>query len=166
MAISRINDALRPGERIVVTCRTQQYEQAIRPVSGIEVTLRAAAALSLCPLESDEDARTVARYLLHDAGGPNAKRRWTAVISQLGPGSAVGMALTTPLMVDLAREIYNPRPGAGEDALRDPAELCDPSLADRHAVEQHLFDALIRSAYRRRVSGSRRTAMRAERWLA
>lgn len=30
-AISRINDALRPGEPLVVTCRTQQYRDAARP---------------------------------------------------------------------------------------------------------------------------------------
>ena len=32
-AISRINDALRPGEQVVVTCRTQQYRDA-RPARG------------------------------------------------------------------------------------------------------------------------------------
>ena len=39
-AISRINDALRPGEQVVVTCRTQQYRDAVRPQGGAEVTLR------------------------------------------------------------------------------------------------------------------------------
>ena len=35
----------------------------------------------------------------------------------------------TPLMVGLARAIYNPRPGELAGTLRDPAELCDPALA-------------------------------------
>ena len=58
-AISRINDALRPGERLVVTCRTQQYRDAVRPQGGLEVTLRAAAAVQLRPLDAD----TVRDYL-------------------------------------------------------------------------------------------------------
>ena len=33
-AISRINDALRPGEQVVVTCRTEQYRDAVRPQGG------------------------------------------------------------------------------------------------------------------------------------
>ena len=50
-AISRINDGLRPGEQLVVTCRNQQYREAIRPRGGVEVTLRAAAACSIVPTE-------------------------------------------------------------------------------------------------------------------
>jgi NACHT domain len=42
-AISRVNDALRPGEQLVVTCRTEQYQETVRPQNGVEVTLRAAA---------------------------------------------------------------------------------------------------------------------------
>ena len=30
-AISRINDALRPGEQVVVTCRSEEYREAVRP---------------------------------------------------------------------------------------------------------------------------------------
>jgi hypothetical protein len=44
-AISQINDALRPGEGLILTCRTKQYRRAIRPPDGIEVTLHAAAAI-------------------------------------------------------------------------------------------------------------------------
>ena len=52
-AISRINDVLRPGEPLVVTCRSQQYHDAIRPEGGVEVTLRGAAAIQLRPLDAD-----------------------------------------------------------------------------------------------------------------
>ena len=52
-AISRINDVLRPGQQVVVTCRTQQYRAAVRPRRGVEVTLRAAAAVQLRPLDAD-----------------------------------------------------------------------------------------------------------------
>ena len=70
-AIGKINDALRPGEQLVVTCRSQQYRDAVRPKRGLEVTLRAAAAVQLQPL----DAAAVRNYLCDDAAGPVAKAR-------------------------------------------------------------------------------------------
>ena len=71
-AIARINDALRPGEQVLVTCRSQQYRDAVRPEGGVEVTLRAAAAIELRPLNAD----AVRSYLCDDAAGPVAKARW------------------------------------------------------------------------------------------
>ena len=126
-AISRINDALRPGEQLVVTCRTQQYRDAVRPQGGVEVTLRAAAAVQLRPLDAD----AVRDYLCDDAAGPAARARWDPVLAVLGTEAPAGQALSTPLMVGLARAIYNPRPGELAGTLRDPAELCNPALADR-----------------------------------
>jgi hypothetical protein len=160
LAISRINDALRPGERVVVTCRKQQYRDAVRLQSGIEVTLRGGAAVELCPLDGD----TVCHYLCDDAG-LFAKARWEPVLTVLGSQAPVGQALTTPLMVALARAIYNPRPGELTGKLREPKELCSPALADRMAVECLLLDAFISAAYRLRPVG-RWTAGQAERWLA
>jgi hypothetical protein len=159
-AISRINDALRPGEQLVVTCRSDQYREALRPEGGVEVTLRAAAAVQLRPLDAD----AVRGYLCADAGGPVAKARWDPVLKVLGTEEPAGQALGTPLMASLARTIYNPRPGELAGALRDPAELCDPSLPDRTAVESLLFDAFIPAAYRH-DSASRWKAPDAERWL-
>ncbi len=102
-AISRINDALRPGERIVVSCRAQQYHDAVRPEEGVEVSFRAAAAVHLRPLDGD----AVRRYLCDDAAGPAGKARWTPVLAVLGTEAPAGQALRTPLMVGLARAIYN-----------------------------------------------------------
>jgi hypothetical protein len=68
-AISRINDALRPGAQLVVTCRSQQYRDAVRPEDGVEVTLRGAAAVELRPL----DAEAIHDYLCDDAAGPAAR---------------------------------------------------------------------------------------------
>ena len=163
-AISRINDALRSGEQVVVTCRTQHYRDAVRPDGGVEVTLRAAAAIQLRPLDAD----TVRGYLCDDAGGPIAKARWAPVLALLGSESLAGQALTTPLMVGLARTIYNPRPGELVGELRNPDELCNPALADRTAVESLLFDAFIPAAYRLgpRSDGRRRwSGQKAEPWL-
>jgi NACHT domain len=159
-AISRINDALRPGEQVVVTCRSDEYRAVVRPQGGAEVTLRAAAAVQLRPLDAD----AVRSYLCDDAAGPVARARWDPVLAVLGTGAPAGQALGTPLMVGLARAVYNPRPGELAGALSDPAEMCDPALADRTAVESLLFDAFIPAAYRPDPA-SRWTAQDAEKWL-
>jgi NACHT domain len=160
LAISRINDALRPGGRIVVTCRRQQYQDVVKPDSGVAVSLRAAAAIQLSPLDADD----VSAYLCDDASGPVAKAHWAPVLAMLGTDTPVGQALTTPLMVSLARAIYNPRPGELVAPLRAPVELCSTALTDRTAVESLLFDSLIPAAYRRDPVARWKTPD-AERWL-
>jgi NACHT domain len=159
-AIGRINEALRPGEQVVVTSRIRQYRDAVRPQEGIEVTVRAAAAIELRPL----DVAVVRRYLCDDAAGPVARARWDPVFAVLGTDAPAGQALRTPLMVGLARAIYNPRPGELAGALRDPAELCVPALGDQTEAESLLYDAFIPAAYRDHTAG-RWTPRQAERWL-
>ena len=159
-AISKINDALRPGEPLVVTCRTQQYRDAVRPQDGCEVTLRAAAAVQLRPLDADD----VRDYLSEGAAGPAARDRWAPVLAVLGTEAPAAQALRTPLMAGLARAIYNPPPDKLAGTLRDPAELCDPALPDQAAVESRLFDAFIPALYRH-DSGGRWKAQDAEKWL-
>ena len=79
-AVSRINDALRPGEQVIMTCRTKQYRDAIRPPRGVEVTLRAAAAVQLRLLDAD----AIRNYLCDDAAGPVTRARGTLVLAVLG----------------------------------------------------------------------------------
>jgi hypothetical protein len=153
-AINKINEAVSVSEQLVVTCRTQQYRDAVRPPGGVEVTLRGAAAVQLSSL----NAEAVRHYLCADAAGPVMRARWDPVLAVLGTGSPAGQALTTPLMVSLARTIYNPRPGEG--AEREPEELCDPDLTDRKAVESLLFDAFIPAAYRDKPARRREKAQK------
>jgi NACHT domain len=157
-AITRINDALQPGQRAVVTCRTEHFLKAVTQPAGDVVRLRSAVAVQLDPL----DGPKVGRYLLEDAGGAVAKARWAPVIDRLGTQAPVAQALTTPLAVSLARTIYNPRHGERAGVLRDPAELCRPNLADRKAVESLLLDGLIPAAYRQ---PGRWSAAQADVWL-
>lgn len=154
-AITRINKELRPGEQVVVACRTEQYQATVSRRDGQGAVLRA-AAVQLSTLPFGE----VASYLRRNAG-PGAKGRWD-FLDALNPESPVRQALTTPLMAGLTRAIYNPRPGELIGELRHPAELCD--LADRPAIEAHLFDAFIHAAYRYDPV-SRWNAQDAERWL-
>ena len=160
-AISRINNAQRTGEQMVVTCRTEQYKDAIWPQGGVRTTVTEAAAVQLCPLDAD----AVSDYLC-ETGGPDAAKRWHSVLTALGTQEPVGQVLSTPLMIALARTIYNPRAGEVTGELRDPAELC--KLGDRAAVEAQLLDAFIRAAYRPQEESRRRhrwIAAQAEQWL-
>ena len=161
-AIARINDAVRPGEHLVITSRTTPYQDAVRPLGGMEVTLRGAAGIALAALDAD----VVGSYLRRDAGGPSREALWDPVLVALSTRSALTRVLSTPLMVGLARAIYNPRPGEHAGALPDPAELC--ALAGDKAIESHLFDAFIPAAYRTPGTARRRpwSAGQAERWLS
>jgi hypothetical protein len=154
-AITRINAELNPGEQVVVTSRSEQYQATARPQDGHGVILRA-AAVQLGALEFDQ----VAGYLRKDAG-PAGSSRWQ-FLQALAPESPVRQALATPLMVALARTVYNPRPGEHAGTVRDPAELSD--FANRAAVEAHLLDAFIPAAFRP-FAGGRWTAAQAEKWL-
>ena len=153
-AVSRINDSLKAGERIVVTCRTEDYRKTVAARSLDEIRLRSAAVIEIEEL----DVSAVSRYLCDDAAGPAAKGRWLPVLAALGAKNP----LKTPLMASLARVIYNPRPGETLGGLRDPAELLNSEFADRRAVESMLFDGLIPAAYR---GCSRWKARQSERWL-
>ena len=152
-AINKINDSLRPGRRLVVTCRTEQYREAVDKGSNVH----AAGVVQLCPLA----AGAISAYL-EAVGGPGTAKRWAPVLATLGTQSPVAEALVRPLMVGLARIIYSPRLGELAGKLRDPKELC--VLADRAAVESHLFDAFIPAAYNAGPT-CRWTARQADVWL-
>ena len=161
-AIAQINDAMRPGEALVLSSRKAAYQAAVHSPDGAAVTLRGAAVIEMCSV----DAATASKYLLHDSGG---KDRWGPVLNSLGTHSHVGQALANPLMLSLAREIYNPRPGTYSGHLRNPAELCAPAMT-RGLIEQHLIDAFIPAAYRPFPSAPGRrhrpwSSSDAERWL-
>jgi hypothetical protein len=158
-AIASINDAIRPGERLVVTCRTSAYHAAVQAPGGARATLRGAAGVELCPL----DEKAVTDYLSKDAGG---QHRWKQVTDSLGGQDPVAAVLANPLMVSLARAVYNPRPGEHAGPLPDPAELC--TFASREDIERNLMDGFIPAAYRPYLpSGSERiwSAKKAEKWL-
>ena len=160
-AISRINDALQPGRHAVVTCRAQQYRDAVRPPDGLEATLRAAPAVQLHSLSADD----VRRYLCDDAAGPAARARWTPVLNALGTDAPVAQALKTPLMVGLARAIYNPRPGELVGTLPDPAEL-EPRHGRPAKRWSHCCSTFFIPAAYRHGANRRWKAPDAEEWLS
>ena len=167
-AVTRLNDALLPRQGLVLASRTAAYRQAVTPTdpaADLPVRLWGAAGVSLRSLRP-EDVRA---YLRRDAASPAAAARWDPVLDSLGTSAPVAQALTTPLLVGLARTIYNPRPGEHLGALPDPAELCDTTrFPTRVAIQEHLFDAFIPAAYRPHPDPARRcpwAPRRAEQWL-
>ena len=126
VAITRINKELRPGEQLVVTCRTEQYRAAVSPQDGQGAALRA-AAVQLSTLDPGE----VASYLRKDAG-PAAEGRWD-FLDTLSTESPARQALATPLMAGLARAIYNPRPGEQAGDLRIRLSCALPSPTGRRS---------------------------------
>lgn len=145
-ALSAINEALPMGHPVVLSSRVGEYREVLYPHFGLPARLAGAAGIELRPL----DAEDVAAYLRRDAGaGGYAADRWGPVAAQLGTATPLGEALRTPLMLFLARAIYNPRPGESSHGLPSPGELCDTSrFSTRVAVERHLFSAFIAAAYR------------------
>ncbi|WP_432003368.1 NACHT domain-containing protein [Streptomyces sioyaensis] len=150
-ALDAINQALPPGHPLVLTSRLAEYDAVLTPAFGVPAHLNGAAAITLRPLAASD----AAAYLVRDAGGrgsPSAAR-WRLVLDQLADeDSPVGQVLRTPLMLFLARTIYNPRPGAGPLAPGPAPGLPAPDtllrFEDPAALRTHLFDAFVPAAYR------------------
>ena len=153
-AIGQVNGIVRPGTAVIVSCRIEEYRQAARGTK-----LHGGAVIALEPLGVD----VVRDYLRDDSRSDNVSARWTPVFALLGTQAPAGLALTTPLMVNLARTIYNPRAGEDPRDLPHPAELCEPGMTARTVVERHLFDAFVPAAYRDSTQPGRAAA--AEKWL-
>ncbi|MFJ8531759.1 NACHT domain-containing protein [Streptomyces sp. NPDC093591] len=168
-ALDQINSALPAGQPVVLSSRVTEYGEAAAATAGLPRKLTGAAGIELLPLDPAE----IAAYLRRDAGGAGtpAAARWDRVVHSLGSDGPVSQALSTPLMIFLARSIYNPRTGESPDEIPAPDELLDdPALSNRAAVEAHLLAAFVPAAYRAhpriRSPWSAEQAERALRWLA
>ncbi len=152
LAIARINDALRPKEGLVVTCRTDSYAAAAR--SGL--LIQSATAIQLLPLMPFD----VARYL--SAEGRDV--RWEVVVpTRTLPAEAIMSALSTPLFVALAGIIYNPKFYPKTTPLPDPSELLLYHAADD--IQSHLLDSYLPAVFPEEYVHHQRHAVRVERWL-
>jgi hypothetical protein len=162
--IAELNAAMRPGLPFVVSARTGEYRRMVSPVDGFQVHLFGAAGVAVRPLSADE----AIAYLTDSARGGDGSRWHPLGIALQEKDSAVAMALSTPLMVDLADRIYNPRRPAETASKPNPSELIDTAkFPDAAAIEAHLFNAFLPAAYGPITSGAkaRWTPAQAERWL-
>ncbi|GAB2992951.1 NACHT domain-containing protein [Saccharothrix stipae] len=116
---------------VIVTSRAAEYAAA---VADGEV-LRSAAVLRAVPLT----ASAVVAHL-RTAVTPARLPAWRPVLDAMAaePDGDLAVALSTPLMVWLARRVYR-------SPATDPAELT--RLPDRAAVAEHLLDGLIPAAF-------------------
>ncbi|MBT8227525.1 MAG: NACHT domain-containing protein, partial [Dactylosporangium sp.] len=164
-ALRQLNMA--PGLPLVLTSRPGEYAAAARS----EGALVSAAEITLDDLIPDD----LTGYLVHATrhatrhGTADSRAdRWRSVLDVLRTypddpvATVLRQALSTPLMVSLARTVYS-----GTDG-RDPAELLDRRrFPTRWAVEEHLLSAYVPACYQRPAPAGRRwNPDRGQRWLS
>ncbi|WP_404189262.1 NACHT domain-containing protein [Streptomyces tauricus] len=140
-AVRRINAELDPGAPLMLTSRGDAWAAAVDEGD----VLTAAEVVELRPLDlvrAGAHLERSARPLGVTADGvPHTV--WTPVLRRLAerPDLPLAKALTTPLMVALARTVYG-------DTSRDPAPLLDPRrFPTVAAVEGHLLEAFVPAAF-------------------
>ncbi|SCG71274.1 hypothetical protein [Micromonospora halophytica] len=133
--MSALSDA---NYRIVLISRAHEASTTLQKVpqgSGVMVELRAV------------DSSDAVAYLLHDRPEP-VPPAWAAVTANLAgePQGRLATALANPLFVSLTNEVYD---NAGNDRSVD--ELLDRNrFPTPLAVQRHLLDEIVWSAYRPR----------------
>jgi DNA-binding SARP family transcriptional activator len=150
LAIKTLNRELDAARPIILTCRTEEYREAVETGD----VLTRAAVVELQSL----DLPTIIKYLTETTPAGQRSRRWAPVFEKLrnDPDGALATVLRTPLMVSLARAIYGDNP-------RDPAELLDHRFDDPAPIEDHLLRELIPAMYH---DGPRHANERHPRWQA
>jgi hypothetical protein len=134
-AIGALSRALRGGDPIILTCREQEYSDAVHDAGrtiGSTAVINAEALTTEIVLEH-----------LRRSVPPTAVARWRPLLDHLAahPSGVPASALDTPLMVSLLRSAYD---GPGSD----PSELLDTERFDTAgSIENHLLDAVIPTAF-------------------
>jgi transcriptional regulator with XRE-family HTH domain len=136
--------------RLLLTSRRDEYARAAAQAR----VLTRAAGVELADLTSADLANYLPRTARRTGPGPGhggTATVWTPVLEQLAGDSGGGAsgnlaaALSTPLMVALARAAYSDRPG------QDPEELLDTrQFPTREALEEHLLGSFVPTVYRHR----------------
>jgi NACHT domain-containing protein len=158
LAIDALDRAVAGGRPLVVTCRAQDYEAAVR-TAGVIMT-------SAVVVEIEPVTPTAAVAYL-TAWEPIGSSRWRPVVERIQrePSGALARVFRTPLMVDMARTAYR-------DPASDPPELLDTEkFQDVAGYEDHLLDGYVAAAYSGRPAPPGRAqrhydAGKAEQWLA
>ncbi|MBB2914069.1 hypothetical protein FHS43_005381 [Streptosporangium becharense] len=115
--------------RLVVTCRTGQYDALVDADAGA----RATARIELTRVSGDKAWRFI--QAVTDQEDP---ARWQPVLDALTSGGGVlAGALSTPWQLTLVTTVYQERDPASGRYLRDPQELTE--LTSEEEVHQHLL---------------------------
>ena len=157
-SISGIVQAFGRGQPFIVTCRIEEYEDAVAAAGDV---LGSAAVVEILPID-------VEQIIVYLSGiGPASHVRWSPVFATLrqDPDGPIARAMSTPLAVWLARIAYG-------DAGSRPEELLDSTrFNNQEAIEGHLLDKFIPAVYKARPPApGDRPRMRvdpqdADRWL-
>jgi len=142
-ALQELDRAAGSAMRMLLTCRSAEFEAAVAEAGA----LSRAAVVEIEPVPVDD----VAVYLAQrEVAGT---QRWAPVVQEMcrHPDGPLAAALSTPLMISLARRVYR-APGTS------PGELAELSAAQ--AVQRHLLERFLPTVY-----PPPRAAARAERWL-
>lgn len=140
---------------IILTSRPQEYIAAVQDAGR---AISRSVAVELLPLRIEE----VEAYL-NEATSAFPAERWCEVYECLEaePDGPLAAVLTTPLMLWLARTIY-------ETSDSDPAHLANRlRFKDQITIENHLLDAFVAAAYRKSTHWSWHswTPGKVQRWL-
>jgi hypothetical protein len=131
-AVAKMNQALADGELgFILTCRTDEYRATIE-ANGI---VRSSHVIEAQPLDPKDDVRNYLETHLP----ARLLSAWQPVLISIGddPGSFLGNALNTPLMLWLVYHVYV-RTG------RNPRELVDTErFPGPDSIQAHLFTNLI-----------------------
>ncbi|WP_428935976.1 trypsin-like peptidase domain-containing protein [Streptomyces sp. ACT015] len=155
---------------LVLTSRPEEYDRAVRAAG---VVLRGAPGIVLDPL----DPRDLATYLRRASppapGGDESSTAWEPVLRELarrprGEGAEnVARVLGTPLMVALARTVYQSANGRSPEDRSVPEDLLDVRrFPTARAVEDHLLAAFLPAAYDAPPAGAHAVQPRRRGWDA
>lgn len=133
IAVKALDRTVADRYPLVVTCRTTEYRNAVDRNGGF---LAHAMVLEIQPVSIGDAVSFL-------TGADPRPERWQEFIDHLHthPDGPLAHALRSPLMIDLARTVYNV-PGGKPDEMLETANF--PS---QHDIENHLFDAFLRVTY-------------------
>ncbi|MEV0261175.1 NACHT domain-containing protein [Streptomyces sp. NPDC050617] len=136
LALQELDRALGERDFLILASRTEEYRR--QRAAGRHIAR--AAVIEARPVGSQE----AAAYLLRNAD-PSVRRRWKLLFDAvdrdpLGAAGPVAQALSSPLMIWLARRGYRMPPA-------DPLELTHPRFASREAVEEHLLEVIFPAVF-------------------
>ncbi|GAA4227608.1 hypothetical protein GCM10022254_15710 [Actinomadura meridiana] len=137
-------------DSFVLTCRSADYADAARTGGAL---VRNATEVLLEPLRADD----VTTPFFHDYE-TGQRRRWLPVLDRLhaGDDAALTEAFDTPLIVSVARDIYQNPPN-------DPVELLDQHrFPTAEAIRAHVLRSLVPTAFP--VDLSREALRRPDAW--
>ncbi|MGW4873749.1 NACHT domain-containing protein [Streptomyces chartreusis] len=141
-AMRRLNSELDAHSALLLTSRTDAYGATVEACD----VLTAAAVVELSPLfltDAAEYLTRTSRPVRRTDGAIGTA--WSATLERLDapggpPEQALRMVLSRPLMVAMARAVYN-------DGRRDPGELLDSQFSAAVQIEEHLLKAFVPAVF-------------------